>query len=258
MVSSLMSAVPLCGRLRGKFQVWTMSRGNLFAASPAPPKKQNLTPNHPARRRVLSSGNQHITEYLKFFCSHDAPGFAVMLNGPWGSGKTHFIKRFIEEYENEFRGASVTYISVFGLNSLADLQTELLLATLPIPQKANSLLRFGGTAAMKLFETKIGVDPSPAIKSIVDQFGQQKTNVIVIDDLERCHIDPSTLLGFLNPLIEHHQKKVIVLTDRSKLDKKHETKREELLATLEKVTGASFTVNPDPLTAEYHAPSIQP
>ncbi len=57
--------------------------------------------------QVKETVNSHIEEYLDYYCrlSH-APGFAILLKGEWGSGKTWFINRFINTYRENYQEES--------------------------------------------------------------------------------------------------------------------------------------------------------
>jgi tRNA A37 threonylcarbamoyladenosine biosynthesis protein TsaE len=54
---------------------------------------------------VIVSGLAHIvTDYLDYYCGlEDSPGFAVLLKGEWGSGKTWFINKYREKLEAEIK-----------------------------------------------------------------------------------------------------------------------------------------------------------
>ena len=41
--------------------------------------------------------NKHITDYLDKYLKLSKPDFAVMIKGEWGSGKTYFIKKYIDD-----------------------------------------------------------------------------------------------------------------------------------------------------------------
>ena len=41
--------------------------------------------------------NNHIEEYLDYYCSTESPRSAVLLKGQWGSGKTWFIKQYYKK-----------------------------------------------------------------------------------------------------------------------------------------------------------------
>lgn len=48
--------------------------------------------------------NEHIKDYLNWYTSENCeePGFAVLIKGSWGSGKTYFIKNYMDETESAF------------------------------------------------------------------------------------------------------------------------------------------------------------
>lgn len=62
------------------------------------------------------SANEHIEKYLGHYLQIGNPGFAVLLKGEWGCGKTWFIKNFIENGDKdkkmEIKIKSVFYILV--------------------------------------------------------------------------------------------------------------------------------------------------
>ena len=39
----------------------------------------------------------HLESYLEYYLSLESPGFAVLVKGPWGTGKTFQVKKFIPE-----------------------------------------------------------------------------------------------------------------------------------------------------------------
>ena len=53
----------------------------------------------------MSEKNQHIVNYLNWYIHSECENqnFAVLIKGGWGSGKTWFIKKFIEDYDNELK-----------------------------------------------------------------------------------------------------------------------------------------------------------
>lgn len=65
--------------------------------------------------------NSHIETYLDYYCrlSH-APGFAVLLKGQWGSGKTWFINKYRENLKA--RNQKCLYISLYGMTSSSEIE----------------------------------------------------------------------------------------------------------------------------------------
>lgn len=69
------------------------------------------------------SQNEEIKKYLHYYASlRNSPLFAILLKGPWGAGKTWFIKRVIEEFEADKK--KVLYISLYGVTSTQQIQEE--------------------------------------------------------------------------------------------------------------------------------------
>ena len=50
---------------------------------------------------------------------------AILINGKWGTGKTFFIKQFIDEVEKSRKDIKVIYISLFGINSIKDIREKI-------------------------------------------------------------------------------------------------------------------------------------
>jgi len=69
------------------------------------------------------SNKQQIEDTLKKLILDDDREFVAMLSGEWGMGKTYFWQKFTK---NHLKDKDVVYISLFGKNSLADIETEIL------------------------------------------------------------------------------------------------------------------------------------
>ena len=66
--------------------------------------------------QIERTKNHHIEEYLDYYCnlSH-APGFAILIQGQWGSGKTWFINKYCEKLKDEKH--KCLYIILYGIPS---------------------------------------------------------------------------------------------------------------------------------------------
>jgi hypothetical protein len=64
--------------------------------------------------------------------------------------------------------------------------------------------------------------------------------VIVFDDFERAVMNPVTILGYINPLVEHDDCKVLILTDEAQI-----TERENYDKRKEKTVGRTFEFKAD-------------
>jgi hypothetical protein len=75
--------------------------------------------------------NSHIEEYLDYYCGlSTAPGFAVLVKGQWGSGKTYFIERYqsrLTEKQHKH-----LYISLYGVTSFSEIEDLFFSAATPL------------------------------------------------------------------------------------------------------------------------------
>ena len=88
----------------------------------------------------------------------------------------------------------------------------------------------------------LGVIPS-AINSLL-KIELNQNFVIVFDDLERCTIELSNLLGIINWFVEHQNCKVVVIAHDEKI-------QENLQEKKEKVFGQTIIVEPELYKAFY-------
>src|SRR4051794_9363809 len=81
---------------------------------------------------MASNRNKHVWEYLTYYLDLTrAPGFAVLLSGPWGVGKTYLLKAFLKEKLGE-DAASYVYVSLYGLSSIEEIDDALFQAAFPV------------------------------------------------------------------------------------------------------------------------------
>jgi hypothetical protein len=80
---------------------------------------------------VGDSPNSHIDEYLNYYVNFPhSPGFAVILNGAWGIGKTYLLKGFLENQRK--LGKKCVYVSLYGLDALDEIDNALLRSIYPL------------------------------------------------------------------------------------------------------------------------------
>jgi hypothetical protein len=169
--------------------------------------------------------NKHIWDYLGYYLNlGHAPGFAVLLSGPWGVGKTYLLKALLRK---EFCDdpASYVYVSLYGLSSIEEIDDALFQAAFPA---------LTGTAAKVVGRlAKVGlkflkVEPSEwDLKDFLNKF---RATVYVFDDLERCEAPINKVLGYINQFVEHGSAKVIILANEKEIsDGKDYTRRREKL-----------------------------
>ena len=72
-----------------------------------------------APKREVPDENEYIRKYLDSYLKKDKPGFAVFLNGAWGSGKTYFINRYNSKNKEK------CYVSLFGITNKNEFEYRL-------------------------------------------------------------------------------------------------------------------------------------
>jgi hypothetical protein len=169
------------------------------------------------------------------------PRYALLINAPWGSGKTEFIKKQTE-YETD---QNFLYLSLFGIDSVQAFNEALLAAILrnsgnEFGKKAR---RWGETIKNVISHSQVmGFSVNLSSFSLLEGLRKDLPTTLIFDDLERISMPQETMSGLLNDFIEHDKRHVILIanTDKIKADEK-----EAFDTTLEKRIGRSIQISPD-------------
>lgn len=178
-----------------------------------------------------------LTEYLDYYVSLDRPGYAVLVTGAWGAGKTYQVKEVIGK---DLRW----YVSLFGKSSVQEVNAAVLAAMDPTLTKMKEVVDGAGGAARDL-----GFGIGGVISDVIGTVFRQKIDpdggVLVFDDLERSDIETKDLLGVINEYLEHHGCRVIVIAHDEKL-------ADEFAGMKEKMFGQTIAVQPQTQAAADH------
>lgn len=154
--------------------------------------------------------NQHVKDYLSYYIDFpNAPHFAVLLNGPWGIGKTFLVRQFVKPFAE--KGVRVVYVSLYGLTSLDEIDDALFRAMYPLLD--NKGAQFVGRAAKaigKYFRVDLDIKAHEFLN-------RANADVFVFDDLERADIHVNRVLGYINDFVEHEDRKVIVIANEKEI-----------------------------------------
>ena len=86
----------------------------------------------------MTKHNEDILNCLNDYLKVSKPGYAVLLKGAWGCGKTYFVKNWIETLKAEkndneqFFTLAPIYVSLYGMTSTGQIEEELKRAVSPI------------------------------------------------------------------------------------------------------------------------------
>lgn len=190
--------------------------------------------------------NDDVKEYLEYYlCSDVESDFAVMLNGPWGAGKTHFIKTYLKERQKSSAdGPSHLYASLYGIRSTAEITEQFFAQVHPILN--SKAVRIVGTVLSRALNGFAGTDVNSgqenkaAVQELVLKL---EGRVLVFDDLERCAMPLIDVMGFINAYVEHEGLKVIVIANETDIP---EEQKKEYFRRKEKLVGKTLQVCSDP------------
>jgi GTPase SAR1 family protein len=193
--------------------------------------------------------NSHIETYLDYYCglSH-APGFAVLLQGQWGSGKTWFINKYREKLKEE--NHKCLYVSLYGMTGFSDIEDAFFRQLHPILSSKGMAVT--GRLLKGLIKGTLKFDWDSDKKddgalnvqvpeiNLPEYLRNTDKAILIFDDLERCKIDLSNILGYINYFVEHQDLKVILIANEDELLKDCDYK-----VIKEKLIGKTFAVSLD-------------
>ncbi|EOV8086577.1 P-loop NTPase fold protein [Providencia huaxiensis] len=178
--------------------------------------------------------NKHLTTYLDYYRTLEKPGYAVLVTGDWGCGKTYQIKKYFKEHE-------ICYVSLFSINSIDDIYATVFAKMYPKKAALKKLVgSIGDVDANVSDSVTLGLGGilsrvgSALIKENVDN-----KKIIIFDDLERAInkniITVSELLGVINNYIEHAGCKVVVIAHNGEIPTGFEKTKEKVIGQTIKV-----------------------
>jgi GTPase SAR1 family protein len=193
--------------------------------------------------------NSHIGEYLDYYCelSH-APEFAVLLKGQWGAGKTWFINKYCEKLKAN--NQRYLYVSLYGMTSFSEIEETFFQQLHPILSSkgmaiTGKILKGFIKGALKIDLNNDAKDDGTWSVQVPDfdlpeYLKDADKSILIFDDLERCKIDISNILGYINYFVEHKGLKVVIVANEDEL-----LKVESYNAIKEKLIGKTFGVSLD-------------
>lgn len=178
-----------------------------------------------------SAAKRVIENYLQ----QKAPGYALLVDAPWGSGKTHLIKQVTNCEADPTR----LYVTLFDVDSSAAFEWALVRAVNPWAESSKA--SYG--KRLKEFVSNIQI-----LGSSVDFTKVNLTELVlrglpetlIFDDIERCNLEHKQLSGLINRFVEHQKKRVILIANSDQ----HE-ERSAFDASREKLIGQTITLRPE-------------
>lgn len=168
--------------------------------------------------------------FLSYYQSLGEPGFAVLVTGAWGVGKTFQVKQCLAEDQRY-------YVSLFGVQTVDQLHAEVF--AVAAPRIANTQ-KFVGAASETV--SSLGglfslAGAAPGVMNALLRKDLKPERTLVFDDLERSELKLKDILGAINYYVEQKGFRVIVIAHDEKL-------ADAFGAMKEKLFGQTIRVEP--------------
>ncbi len=177
---------------------------------------------------------QQLDKIVNLYLSMDT-NYALMLTGDWGAGKTYYFKHTLDAKISEtpvFKDQKKRYrpilVSLFGLKSVEEIQSEVFLCLYPILKSSKLKLSSTiGKAIIKGILNLKGLGEYDTFTEGIEEAGKNVDKkklikfeelVICFDDLERIspNLKIEELIGFVNSLVENENVKVLIIANKGK------------------------------------------
>ncbi|QWI92712.1 P-loop NTPase fold protein [Bacillus mycoides] len=164
-------------------------------------------------------------EVVKDYLERPRTNYALMISGDWGNGKTYFLKNSIfPELENMKK--KPIYITLNGLSTTEEISKQIYLETslfsnekikkLTESKTIKHITQFSKVIhnAATIFNLSGNSENSIDYEELIDI----KDNfVLCFDDLERCKIEITEILGYINNFVEHDAIKTIIIGNEKEI-----------------------------------------
>ena len=205
--------------------------------------------------------NQSVADALDAYLELERPQFAALIDSPWGSGKTWFIRNYFEEkrkkvdsfcaeIETNKKNPVFCYVSLFDITDTKEIDSSIIAEANPLFSTKN-VKRWGRLArfAVEKSISYLPIEDPEKISQIISNAVQQLCSnrpdnlVVCLDDVERSRIPIEIIFGYVSSLLEDADAKVIILCNTKGFMDKN---RKDVFATFkEKVVGLNLCINDD-------------
>ncbi|WMN11374.1 hypothetical protein QYS49_38150 [Marivirga salinae] len=190
-----------------------------------------------------------IEQYLKI-----ESNYAVIINGQYGIGKTHFFKEHLApmisklgSLQDDRKKLIPVHISLFGIRSLEDIQTEIFLSIHPFLK--NGAVKLAAGVGKSIIRGIAQINQLGDIDKYIADVNVTKKDwinydqlVLCFDDIDRKsdNLNIKEVFGFINTLVENQGAKIILIANIQKLLEDDDYQSE----LQEKVIGVSVEFKP--------------
>lgn len=208
----------------------------------------------------MSEINKHVDDFLDYYYSFNLPPeYAVLIKGAWGTGKSWFIQQTLDRLKEN--GGKCLYVSLYGVTTFEEIENSFFQQLHPVLSSKG--MKLTSKIAKGLLKATIRVDfdgdgkPDANISAqvpdinIPDYLKNTDNFVLIFDDLERCSMKISDVLGYINHFVEYQGYKVVVVANEDEVIKNDDCEK-IYLRIKEKLIGKTLEIKPDIKAALTH------
>lgn len=165
--------------------------------------------------------------FIKNYIESSRLKSAIMINGPWGIGKSYYIENELVPYLKLECEYNIIQVSLYGINSIQELNKQIYLEARAkrINQKKEKLVAgkvvaktiINGITSFFNINTNISEDDLQKLYDSIDLTNK----ILIFEDLERSQIDIVEVLGFVNTLVDNDKVKVLLVANENEIVKGH-------------------------------------
>jgi Cdc6-like AAA superfamily ATPase len=167
---------------------------------------------------------------LLYYCREIEPVGALLLTGKWGCGKTYLIEHELKDALTN--DAVVLRVSLFGISSPEGIHNAVKNAWIEAYCKVKGIDGIVKKVSKgKKFITKLEFLPE-LVRGIastdvtaffpINKKMEDKSVILVFDDLERCRMSSVDALGIINDYCENQKYRTIIVANQEKIKAKQE------------------------------------
>lgn len=165
---------------------------------------------------------------INFYLAEKKPGYALQITGEWGAGKTHTVKKILQN--------KMYYLSLFDIESSDEVYSSIFYLMQKNKEKTKKIFKSLKKIDISLMGLKLPVgELFSSLSNAIIRTEIINDKPIVFDDIERSKLKLEIIFGIISNYIETHNCHVIILMNDSDL------KLEESYKSLsEKAIGRTF------------------
>jgi hypothetical protein len=188
------------------------------------------------------------TKELKAFLGHGDQR-VLLLNGGWGTGKTHFWHNFVRSHRDNIENGFYSYVSLFGATSIAGVRASIVLSGEANRNPTELNVRWQVTknwfVRKRRYFDQLTIPYVGGIGALVPKAEELLITdfLVCFDDLERRHrgLDLEQLFGLVAVLKEQNHCRVVIICNEDELSRRD---RRALDKYREKIVDRELTYDP--------------